>query len=882
MMLLRRTQMQSLAAQHRLVLSRPRVSLSAASRAIRAQPCLTTVRWESSSSGTASNGVGSLSKAATETSSSDIPQPVEDAEVAEDRSGGHIAAKENEALFFVNNTSFLPVKFGFMLEWLSPQQSDAVRKLANPSRGSDPISLAQEAIEISPSVEITEVIPRLKDGGAFVKIRYKPGTDKKELAEKIRLRLKKKPVRTWYSPFRGIDIGLVKGIPWLEDLRRFPGRRIKIEFMPKEAGGTAAELSQENMYSLFRRYGKISEITSQPFDSKILPRYAYVDFASMNDAIMARNCLHGVLVPAELGGGKDGTRLQTSYETNVRMRGLWTWITSHPRIVIPILAAILAAITVSVFDPIRKFFVQTHIQHSFDLNKMAVYTWFKTRTSDLLSFAGGSFHDSAAFSAVWEQQQDLIDEVKMWTRENTDTFVVVYGPRGSGKTELVLDQALSERKNVLVLDCKPIADARGESIALKNLAASVGYRPIFAWAYSLSSMVDLAIQGTTGVKSSFSETFEAQVARILNTTAAALKDASALDRKMKDSDVSEDAYLEAHPERRSVVVVDNFLYGAENNPILYDKLTEWAAMLVQNNIAHVIFLTSEASFTKTLARVLPDRAFRQVALGDLAPDVARSFVLSRLSAEADEGAADETSAAAAKQRLEKLNHEELNRAIHTLGGRVTDLEALSRRLNAGEEPLAALDEMINQLAAEVVRMYLTSRSSDSSGIASPSSPRAWTPSQAWTLVSQLATKDSLRYEEVLLSGLFANDSAAAAAAIDGLAAHELINVRWQAGRPRTITTGKPAYRAAFATLMGDDVLRARLQLNALSELVKVETKKIEKTESELVLLGGLPKQPWQVGSRVKYLLEKLDTSQQKINELEKEMARMKKILSGKA
>ncbi|KAL5594034.1 uncharacterized protein BROUX77_007381 [Berkeleyomyces rouxiae] len=860
MMLLRRTQVPTLASQQRLLLPRLRVSGPTVSRAA--------ARWQSMAAGG---------------SAGDMPQPVEDAEVAEDRRGGHIAAKENEALFFVNNTSFLPVRFGFMLEWLSPSQSDVIRKLANPSRGSDPISLAQEAIEISPNVEIIEVIPRLKDGGAFVKIKYKPGTDPKILAETIKLRLKEKPVRTWYSPFRGIDIGLVKGIPWLEDLRRFPGRRIKIEFMPKEANGTAAELSQENMYSLFRRYGKISEITSQPFDSKILPRYAYVDFAAMNDAIMARNCLHGVLVPTELGGGKDGTRLQTSYETNVRMRTFWTWITSHPRIVIPIVAAIVATITVSVFDPIRKFFVQTHIQHSFDLNKTAVYTWFKSRTSDLLSFAGGSFHDTAAFSAVWEQQQDLIDEVRMWTRENTDTFVVVYGPRGSGKTELVLKQALSDRKNVLVLDCKPIADARGESAALKNLAGSVGYRPIFAWAYSLSSLVDLAIQGTTGVKSSFSETFEAQVARILNTTAAALKDASASDRKkMKDSELSEDAYLEAHPERRSVVVVDNFLYGVEGNTALYDKLTEWAAMLVQNNAAHVIFLTSETAFTKTLARVLPDRAFRQVALGDLAPEVARSFVLSRLSAETDDATTDDgkAAAAAAKQRMEKLNHNDLNCAIHILGGRVTDLEALARRLNAGEQPLAALDEMISQLAAEIVRMYLTPRAAPAD--ASSSSARTWTPSQAWTLVSQLASKESLRYEEVLLSGLFAGDAVGAAAAIDGLAAQELISVRWKAGRPRAITAGKPAYRAAFEALVGDAVVHARLQLDALTELVKVETKKIDKVEAELVMLGGLPKQPWQVGGRVKYLLEKLDVSQQRINELEKEMGRMKKILSGKA
>ncbi|KKA26667.1 hypothetical protein TD95_001624 [Thielaviopsis punctulata] len=854
MMLLRRAQLRAAALQNsRLLLSRPQTLA-------------------------VSRGWRPMAKAHSTlvTPPTDTMQPVEDTDVAEDRQGGHISAKQNEALFFVSNTFFLPVRFAFMLEWFSPSESDAVRRLANPSQGSDPISLARQAIGTHEGVEIIEVIPRLKDGGAFVKVRYQPGTDPKQLAETIKTNLKEKPVRTWYSPIHGIDVGLVKGVPWLEDLRRFPGRRVKVEFTPKDTDGAAAELSQENMYSLFRRYGKISELTSQPFDSKILPRYAYVDFARMSDAIMARNCLHGVIVPAELGGGKSGTRLRTSYETNVRMRNIWTWLTSHPRIVIPLLAALLAAVTVSVFDPIRKFFVQTHIQHPFDLNKNAIYTWFKSRTSDLLSFAGGS-HDSAAFSAVWEHQQGLVDDVKSWTRENTDTFVVVHGPRGSGKGELVLNQALSDRKNILVIDCKPIADARGERVALKNLAASVGYRPIFAWAYSVASLIDLAIQGTTGVKSSFSETFEAQISRILHTTAVALKDASVHDRqKLKDADLSEDAFLEAHPERRSVVVVENFLHGFDENQVLYEKLTEWAAMLVQNHAAHVIFLTSDASYSKSLSRVLPDRAFHQVSLGELAPDVARNFVLSRLSADSDDAqtTGSETEAAERRHQLEKLDYAQLDRAIHTLGGRVTDLESLARRLSAGAQPDQALNDMVAQQAADIVRMYLTPRADASS--------KAWTPSQAWVLVSKLAHHNSLRYEEIMLSGLFASDPVSSAAAIDALAAAELISVRWQAGRPRSIGAGKPAFRAAFEALVNDAVVCARLELDALLELIKVETKKIDKAEAELVMLGSLPKQPWQVGGRVKYLLDKLDMSQQKVNEYEQKVVQMKKLLTSRS
>lgn len=169
--------------------------------------------------------------------------------------------------------------------------------------------------------------------------------------------LDNKPVKPLFNPFRGIKAGLVLGRPWLEDLyHRLPKNRLKIEFVPVTDSSTPAELSQESLYSLFRRYGKIADITSQPPDSKLLPRFAYVDFALVRDAIMARNCMHGFILQEE--GSKNPTRLRLSYEQRVKPHHIWNWISSHPRIVIPIIAAFLAAFTVAVFDPIREFFVQ--------------------------------------------------------------------------------------------------------------------------------------------------------------------------------------------------------------------------------------------------------------------------------------------------------------------------------------------------------------------------------------------------------------------------------------------------------------------------------------------------------------------------------------------
>ncbi len=168
--------------------------------------------------------------------------------------------------------------------------------------------------------------------------------------------LSKNPVTPWFNPFRGIKMSLVLGRPWLEDLYRLPKSRLRVEFVSAKGSEPPAELSQESLYSLFRRYGKITDITSQPPDSKVLPKFAYVDFLLIRDSIMARNCMHGFVLQEE--GSQVQTRLRLSFEQRMKPHHIWNWITNHPKIVIPVIAAFLAAFTVAVFDPIREFFVK--------------------------------------------------------------------------------------------------------------------------------------------------------------------------------------------------------------------------------------------------------------------------------------------------------------------------------------------------------------------------------------------------------------------------------------------------------------------------------------------------------------------------------------------
>lgn len=60
------------------------------------------------------------------------------------------------------------------------------------------------------------------------------------------------------------------------------------------------------------------------------------------------------------------------------------------------------------------------------------------------------------------------------------------GPRGSGKRELVMDSVLGGRKNVLLIDCKRINEAHGDSATIAAVASQVGYRPVFSWCTTLT------------------------------------------------------------------------------------------------------------------------------------------------------------------------------------------------------------------------------------------------------------------------------------------------------------------------------------------------------------------------------------------------------------
>ncbi|CAI4211853.1 unnamed protein product [Parascedosporium putredinis] len=681
--------------------------------------------------------------------------PEEEGSIPKDKDRGHIDKSEAESLVFFDN--LFPLKLSYILRGPWRNETQFIRSFETTTMGlNDPVHTIKRAVEDLP-LKITEIVPRVKDGGAFVKFAYNEAVPLSEIETKLSKALEEKALKPWFNPFARVAAGIVRGIPWLEDLNRFPKTRLRVE-----------------------QYGRIAEITSQPTDSKVVPRFAYVDFMLVRDSIMARNCMHGFVI---------------------KPHSIWNWLTSHPRLVIPVLAAMLAALTVVIFDPIRKFFVKSYVKHKNSLTSNRFIGWIKTQTDTLL---GSKKKDKRlSLSAFWNQRQGLIEDIESGLADPQGTFIVVQGSKGSGRDELV-EQATKDRKYVLTIDCKAICDSNGETGVIRKLAATVGYRPIFSWANSMSSMVDLAVQSTTGVKAGFSETFDAQISKILHTTASALKEVSLSSRPDKSPE-TEEAFLESHPQSRTVLVIDNFLFTSEENKsrsnVIYDKISEFAATLVQNNISQVIVLTNDGAFSKVLGRALPDRSLRHIALGDLPTD------LKKAEKEGEKPV-----------KFAKPDLAELSGSLEVIGGRLADLDLFATRLKSGQTPNQAVDEIVNQSAAEIVKNFIVREESSSSSSSSDDNKPAWTVEQAWWVIKTVADRKTLSYDEALVSAPFSAGPHPAGQALDALAATDL---------------------AAFALLARDAALRSRMDRAVLASQAKAEKAKIEAAERELAVLAAL-------------------------------------------
>lgn len=183
-----------------------------------------------------------------------------------------------------------------------------------------------------------------------------------------------------------------------------------------------------------------------------------------------------------------------------------------------------------------------------------------------------------------------------------------------------------------------------------------------------------------------------------------------------------------------------------------------------------------------------------------------------------------------------------------------------------------MDRIIGESASETVKMFM---------LEIDPAVKHWTREQAWYIIKELANSQDgvVPFDRIVLSDLLKNNGESTISALEQA---ELISVITINGHAQSIKPARPVLHAAFKHLTLDTVLRSRLDLFILTQLIGDENQNVRKYENELQLLCSLPKQPSQVYSRVQWVLRKLQSSQAKVDEYEKRSNELKKILQSQS
>lgn len=166
------------------------------------------------------------------------------------------------------------------------------------------------------------------------------------------------------------------------------------------------------------------------------------------------------------------------------------------------------------------------------------------------------------------------------------------------------------------------------------LAKQVGYFPVFTWVASFSNLLEALIAATTGQATGLSTTPESMNKDILEMVGISIADLVPLEKKESVRKLLAKKSLKIRfqrwvgknfgtPEQRiaieeeeandevdhfdpravtPVIFIDSFMKDTSNSHLKWEDIAEWAALLVKNGIAHVVFVSSNVEAGKVLAK----------------------------------------------------------------------------------------------------------------------------------------------------------------------------------------------------------------------------------------------------------------------------------------
>ncbi|KAI9137645.1 RNA12 protein-domain-containing protein [Paraphysoderma sedebokerense] len=791
---------------------------------------------------------------------------------------------------------------------------------------------------IASEFEVVDVIPRWKEGGALVTLKTS-GKAEKVVLESVRNHLLKRG-REVFNLSQG-KAWIVQGRPFIEDILALrPSRYVKVEFQ-------GPDVTFEKLYTLFRPYGPIVEIKPPSPSSKDLPRSALIQFTKLRSATTARNCLYGFAI--------DSTVLRIGYEPVLKTRFLFDWLTAHPRFTLPFVAGLLLTLTYTIFDPIRIQFISFklypfHFQQTTAMKYLSslfqkVYEYFPSlsqlKDKYRIGFGIGerkSIRDTEVEINELDGMEGVKEKLIIELMDKPENFIVVVGPKGSGKDKLV-EEITRDIPYKLNIDCSEIVTkSNTDNDVLNILAKQVGYYPVFSFLAWLSNMLDKIVGVTIGGSAGISVTVDTQIKKVLECVGIALSkssksqpsnsSSSSINSSTSPANISPESLPSADKSPDTpilpVVIISDFLRdkpttgaGFKGLAQFYESLAEWAGWLVENGIANVVFVTGgersggELGVRKVLGKVSQTRPLEIVTLSDMSPASAFTYLQKRLS-----------------QYALDIEPAVLNKVVEKVGGRVADLEAFVQKVRSGMKPQESLDDLISKSVTELTK-YGFGEDYDSANKKLP-----WSKTQFWWIVKEISSGKPVRYDDVLSSPLFKNDETILKAMEQSAliqfaynysssphsssspthstsplsissyfssssstfeSAHEDREAPSKTTRSSTtplptqifVHPSKQLYRTAISYITANPYLSKSLDLMLYKELIGIENAKLASYEDEIgrVLkpwkglgVGGnvMGKVPDEVKERVDRLVKLVGESNRKIEKWEDEMNRVKK------
>ncbi|KAG1749107.1 RNA12 protein-domain-containing protein [Suillus paluster] len=776
---------------------------------------------------------------------------------------------------------------------------------------------------------IIELQPYQKEGGVFVRFSY-TAHDHQNALETLRSDLELEATKhgglpSW-SGLNDCNIWLVKGNPFLEDMHRYPSGIVHVSFQ-------GPDVPEEALYSLFRPCGRIYNITAPtPVPAGTL-RSSDIIFHRVRSATVARNIIHGFT----FSNGGATTRLRTVYQRPIQAHAIRDWLTSHPRIVLPILFFLLGTLTYTIFDPIRILSVEGKMLNWFDYREYKVYKWLRANALDRFSLTSMGRQDVSPQGDIWKERKDAEIAVRSYLSElpcksYSSTVAFVHGPQGSGKYHMLQAIIRDTGRKALVIDCAELNKATSDTRLVSALAQQTGYRPIFTFLNSVNNMIDIATVGLIGQKAGFTSSLEDQLKRILEVTGTALKKVNhslrdSAQRSVKAAQEAETRQAENARTRARICAGtwhDPRLDCLAGNGIISelgvgDELLEGDGEFVsfdamENDMVNLNGVgekTSEEELVRQRRGAEDVQAVRTLPIVVIKNFAARGgvykeeflSVLAQWAASLAENQVISTTPLVELCGSLPLPSKPLNsialydadaptalsfvrRRLHD-GGITSDLKpAQSKAIEGLGGRTSDLERLIHKVYSgqgieEAVEDIIASsvgelRKNAFGEDIDDAKSLPWSREQAWTVLKQLARKSELPYYDVLLDPPFKGDELP----LRAMEHTEIISISTQHGRPSTIRPGRPVFKSVFERLVNDPVFQATQDI-ALNE------KFISSAESTLTTLQDLSKAEksyWlfrrrATSERKDYLLKKMRSAQTKIQILEKRNAELKRVLA---